>query len=448
MTSEHASLQPDQAGAPTRLEPGQVVAERYSVVRLLGDGAGGPVYLTNQVHTAEQLALKFLRAPALQGKDALERLRRESSTPARIGSEHVVRVSDVGTSAELGGAPFYAMEFLPGESLDKKLRSDGPLRPALALEYLRQVAVALDKAHAMGIVHGDLRPQSLFVTRRDDGSSCVKILGFGIGRLAAAEEGRTGVAAAELTTPEALRARDVSGPAADVWAFGLLAFRLLVARRYWAAETLPELHAEILSESPAPASARGSALGAPFDGWLSRCLAREPSKRFATAGEAVGALAEAIERGSAAAATAPVAAVAPDGDREKEKRRLMLVALIALAIGMALVTVVVLVTRGGSSPTPEASAATATASAESPPPQPVAETEPAPDPVESPAPGARPARDPGRKRVPKTVVNGDDRGLTWDQQSRLDAVRRLCDSGTITKGECAAKRQAILSEQP
>jgi hypothetical protein len=141
-------------------------------------------------------------------------------------------------------------------------------------------------------------------------------------------------------------------------------------------------------------------------------------------------------------------AVAPDRER-RERRRLLLVALAALLMGMSLVAVVVVVMRGSPSPLPETAAASAPSAASA---EPAAPTEPAPDPapepVVTPAPGARFARAPAAKRPPKTVVNADDRGVTSDQQRRLDALKRLCDAGTVTKAECASKRQAIFSEQP
>src|SRR5262249_42434447 len=157
------------------------------------------------------------------------------------------------------------------------------------VEYLRQAASALDKAHAMGIAHGDLRLQNLFVTLREDGSPFLKLLDFGVAKLATAEGARpTGVAAAAVTPHELLRGgADAIGPPADVWALGLVAFTLLTGRSYFTAATIPELHAEILAATRALPSARGAALGPAFDAWLMRCLADQPSARWASAGDAV-----------------------------------------------------------------------------------------------------------------------------------------------------------------
>src|SRR5215471_6637484 len=119
----------------------------------------GSVYLVRHVHTDESLAMKVLHAQVLRDEGAVERFRREARAPARIQSEHVARVTDADTAPELGGAPFYVMEYLRGKDLDAILKETGPLAPATVVEYLRQTARALDKAHGMGIVHRDLKPE-------------------------------------------------------------------------------------------------------------------------------------------------------------------------------------------------------------------------------------------------------------------------------------------------
>lgn len=284
------------------LEPGVVVAGRYRIEGRIGEGGMGSVYRVRHVHTDESLALKLLHAHVLRDQNAVERFRREARAPARVASEHVARVTDADTAPDLDGAPFYVMELLRGRDLERVLVDEGPIAPLLVVEYLSQVARALDKAHGMGIVHRDLKPENLFLTEREDGSPCIKILDFGIARLADADapsEMKT-QAGFVFGTPsfmapeQALGNVELVGPATDVWALGLLTFKLLVGRDFWGSQTLAHLYAMILSEPiPAP-SAKGSTFGPAFDGWFARCVARAVGDRFGTAGDAVRALADAL----------------------------------------------------------------------------------------------------------------------------------------------------------
>ena len=286
----------------SRLEPGQVVAGRYRVVRQIGEGGMGMVYLVEHAHTGEGLALKVLNAQALRDEGAIERFRREARAPALIASEHVARVTDADTAPELGGAPFYVMEFLRGMDLEQLVAEHGPIPSALVAEYLRQAARALDKAHAMGIVHRDLKPDNLFVTAREDGSACIKLLDFGIARLAGVDlpmHLRTQSGAVFGTpaymSPEQTRGEAAFvGPACDIWALGLIAFKLLVGHEFWQTSTMAELCVAILRDPIPLPSARGSMFGSAFDEWFSGCVARDVDRRFRSAGEAVTAFAAAL----------------------------------------------------------------------------------------------------------------------------------------------------------
>src|SRR4051812_21738490 len=144
----------------------------------------GSVYLVQHLHTEQQLALKLLHATIVTDEVALTRFRREARAPARIGSDHVVKVTDADVAPELGGVPFLVMEWLRGQSLEDLINERGTLSSAEVVLYLRQTARALDKAHAAGIVHRDLKPENLFLTTREDGTACLKILDFGIAKLA------------------------------------------------------------------------------------------------------------------------------------------------------------------------------------------------------------------------------------------------------------------------
>jgi serine/threonine-protein kinase len=272
-----------------------LIAGRYRPLRLIGKGGMGVVYEVEHTHTGQHLALKVL---ARQASTSTERFKREARAASSIQSDHIVRVTDADVAAELEGAPFLVMELLEGEDLEVAT-GDRPAAPEDVIDWLRQVARALDKAHARGIVHRDLKPANLFLTRREDGSALVKILDFGIAKMSADAAtltqsdtflGTPGFMAPEQTdskgSPVTFRS--------DLYALGLIAFRLLTGRGYWKTGTLVQLLAQILVEPMPPPSERGSTLGPAFDAWFLRACDRDAGSRFPSAREQVEALAVAL----------------------------------------------------------------------------------------------------------------------------------------------------------
>jgi serine/threonine-protein kinase len=254
----------------------------------------GAVYEVEHTHTGQHLALKVLSP---QPGASVERFKREARAASSIQSDHIVRVTDADVAPELDGAPFLVMELLEGADLDR-VTVDKPALPTDVLSWLRQVARALDKAHARGIVHRDLKPANLFLTQREDGSALVKILDFGIAKMAA--EATLTQSDSFLGTPGfmAPEQTDSKGspvtPQADLYALGLIAFKLLTGHGYWRPGSLVQILTQVLVEPMPPPSSRGSTLGPRFDTWFMRACDREPSKRFASASEQMEALAVAL----------------------------------------------------------------------------------------------------------------------------------------------------------
>jgi serine/threonine-protein kinase len=291
-----------------------VIAGRYRVLRELGRGGMGAVYLVEHVHTGEHLALKVLLSDHAPPPDAIERFKREARAPARIKSEHVVRVTDADVAAELGGAPFMVMEALQGKDLDAVVEERGALPPTFVSWILREIAGALDKAHSIGIIHRDLKPENLFLHTRDDGAEIVKILDFGISKIRDTDGGN--MAGAGLTqtgavmgtplymSPEQARGQGTSmGPGTDVWALGLVTLRLLSGDTYWHAETLADLLMKIMVEPMPPPSVRFPRLGTAFDAWFARSCERDIGRRFASVGEQVRAFSAIVDGPNANVAT-------------------------------------------------------------------------------------------------------------------------------------------------
>jgi eukaryotic-like serine/threonine-protein kinase len=287
------------------ITPGMVIAGRYRIVKQLGEGGVGAVFLVQHVHTDERLALKVLHTQVAMDPTTIERFRTEARAPARIDSDHIVRVTDADVAPELKGAPFLVMEYLRGRDLGAEGEARKSLHPKEVVLYLRQTARALDKAHGIGIVHRDLKPENIFLTVREDGTPCVKLLDFGIAKLTGASasggvnQSKTKTGAVFGTplymAPEQARAQAGSiGPHTDVWALGLIATRLLMGTDFWQAETLSDLIVKIVVDPIPPPSQQGCTLGPAFDAWFLRCCQRDHTQRFRSAGEAVSELATAL----------------------------------------------------------------------------------------------------------------------------------------------------------
>ncbi|MDI3289033.1 serine/threonine-protein kinase, partial [Polyangium sp. 15x6] len=292
------------------LQPGLVIQSRYRIEKLIGRGGMGAVYAVRHVNTGEICALKLLHPSVANNPGAVERFRTEARAPVSIGSEHVVRVIDADVAPEIGGVPFIVMELLKGRDLGSELKQRGALPAGEVVVYLKQVGRVLDKAHALGIVHRDLKPANLIVTQREDGTPLVKILDFGIAKLVDQSDAK------ELTqdgaifgtpwymSPEQARGHASKvGPAADLWALGLIAYRLLTGKNYWSAEGMAGLIGQILYEPMVPPSTMSPHLGPRFDAWFSRACAREAEQRYTNATEQIQALAQALQVNYAAQPT-------------------------------------------------------------------------------------------------------------------------------------------------
>src|SRR5262245_61121816 len=162
------------------VKPGDMVAGKYLVDRLLGVGGMGFVVAATHAQLDQRVAIKFLLPSVMAHRETVERFQREARAAAKIKSEHVVRVSDFG--ALPSGLPFIVMEFLEGRDLSDTLAVRGPLPIALAVDYLLEACEALAEAHAAGIIHRDLKPSNLFLARAADSTENVKVLDFGISK--------------------------------------------------------------------------------------------------------------------------------------------------------------------------------------------------------------------------------------------------------------------------
>src|SRR5258708_39105919 len=171
---------------------GQIVADKYRIERVLGRGGMGVVVAAHHLRLDEKVAIKFLLPDAASNAAVVRRFELEARAASRIKSEHVARVLDVGTLEE--GEPYMVMEYLEGSDLAAWLRQRGPLPIEQAVEFVLQAGEAIAEAHVLGIVHRDLKPENLFVVRRVDGVSSIKVLDFGISKIGAPGAGDANLA--------------------------------------------------------------------------------------------------------------------------------------------------------------------------------------------------------------------------------------------------------------
>jgi serine/threonine-protein kinase len=244
------------------------------------------------------LALKLMRAHVGASADAIARFKREARAASSIRSQHVVRIFDADVAPELGGAPYLVMDLLEGSDLEQ-IANGKPVPAEDVVEWLRQVARPLDKAHRLGITHRDLKPENLFLTRLDDGTPVVKILDFGIAKIAAESTGTTQsgqiFGTPQYMAPEQARGDHANvGPWTDLFALGLIAYGLLTGASYRTGTNLAEMLYEILNEPIQAPSERGATLGPEFDVWFLRACHPEWAARFGTAYEQIESLARAV----------------------------------------------------------------------------------------------------------------------------------------------------------
>lgn len=296
-----------QSAGTSELSAGSVFAGRYRVERRIAAGGMGAVYEVVHLETNRRRALKVMHAEYVSSDELRSRFRQEAQVAAEIESEHIVDVFDAGVD-EATGMPFLVMELLRGQDLGKVLKQVGALPKVDVVRYLYETSLALDKTHRARIVHRDLKPDNLFLCEREFGAPRVKVLDFGIAKIVKDAETQANATKALGTplymAPEQFQLEGGVSAATDIFALGMIAFTLLVGKPYWFLESkiAKEMIAFALHVAQGPKesavgrawTAFGVDLPKAFDAWFFRATAPEPGARFASAGEAVRTLAEAL----------------------------------------------------------------------------------------------------------------------------------------------------------
>jgi serine/threonine protein kinase len=290
--------------APIRLAGmpaiGDVLAQKYRVESVVGKGGMGVVLSARHVQLGQVVAIKLLTLPPDEDRrdEAIARFLNEAQAAAKLQSDHVVRIYDVGQLE--GGLPFMVMELLAGFDLGSLLDQQGALPEPEAVDYVLQACAGVAEAHRRGIVHRDLKPTNLFVTRRSDGLPLLKVLDFGISKqltdpmsgeeLPTFTNTRMLMGSPSYMSPEQVRDARRVDARTDVWALGVILQELVTDAPVFRGESFPGVCAAIVADPPMPVRTMRPDVSPELEAIIGRCLQKDAALRY----QSVTELAEAL----------------------------------------------------------------------------------------------------------------------------------------------------------
>jgi len=292
----------------------QVIGGRYALEKPVGKGGMGEVWRARHLALKSPVAIKFLHGASASNDASRKRFLTEAQVTASLKTRHAVHVFDYGVTD--GGVPYLVMELLEGETLDARIGRLGRVPIKSAVRLLRQAARALDRAHALGIVHRDFKPENIVILEDEEGNDEVKVLDFGVAKLIGELEPshdadddafigknpmttftRTGtmIGTPYYMAPEQIKDSSQVGPPADLWALGVVAYECLTGVRPFEGDTVAEVLRSIIERNYAPASVVEPSIPVLFDDWFQAICASTAAARFPDALTAVVALGIAVE---------------------------------------------------------------------------------------------------------------------------------------------------------
>lgn len=279
---------------------GAIVADRYHVLKKLGEGGMGQVYLVEHVKMGRKSALKVMHPGMVKDVDSISRFNREAANASRIAHPNVASIYDFGETPD--GIIYLAMEFVDGPPLKSVIEQAGALSPKRAAEIVRQTAEALAVAHDMGIVHRDLKPDNIMLAKTRDGDDLVKVVDFGIAKAAGNDAQKVTKTGLVVGTPEYMSPEQLSGDKldgrSDIYSLGLVAFNMLTGKLPFPSESAQESMIMRLTDQPKPLSEMRPEVAWPADvqAVMDKALERDASIRFQNATDFGRELVRAIDR--------------------------------------------------------------------------------------------------------------------------------------------------------
>ena len=264
------------------VKPGDVIAGKYRVERELGAGGMGIVVAARHLELDQLVAVKLMLHSKSNNVEGQRRFVREARAAARLKSQHVGRVLDVGKLES--GTPYMVMEYLEGRDLASLLESRGRLDIGEAVEYVLQVCEAVAEAHTAGIIHRDLKPANLFLIERPDGSPCVKVLDFGVSKVLGEDvkltKDQQTLGSPLYMSPEQINSSADVDARSDVWAMGIILCELLTGKTPFHGDDIQQVCMCILFGPPVPLRKLRPDLPPSLESVILQCLEKERDRRW------------------------------------------------------------------------------------------------------------------------------------------------------------------------
>lgn len=300
------------------LTTGQILDNKYRIVRIIGEGGMGAVYEGENTLIARRVAIKVLHGASKENEQAMARFEREAQAAGRIGSDHILEVLDLGSLED--GSRYMVMEYLDGEPLASRIEKAGRMRPEEIARLMAQALKGLQAAHDAGIIHRDLKPDNLYILKEKAGQKdFVKIIDFGISKFSVLGSDmnmtRTGAVMGTpyYMSPEQAKGSSQVDPRSDVYAIGVIMYEALTGRVPFDGDTFNELMFKIVLSEPPALTDVVPDIDPKFAKIVNTAMARELGERYSSADELRGVL-EAYLAGRSIPAPAVQGGAAPGAD--------------------------------------------------------------------------------------------------------------------------------------
>lgn len=269
----------------SQIDAGATIDGKYRVVRRVASGGMGAVYEVVHERIRRRLAMKLILPELATNQEVIQRFELEARAASAIGHENIVEITDMGTTTD--GLPFLVMEFLEGHDLSTLLEEGRSIPVPRAKHILAQILSALGAAHAQQIIHRDLKPENVFLIRRAEDPDFVKLLDFGISKIAGGDEAKLHLTSTGLIlgtpyymSPEQARGDKQLDHRSDLFAAGTMLYQMLTGRRPFAGENLNQLLYQILRGEITPPRQMNPEIPVALERVLVKALAIEPDQRF------------------------------------------------------------------------------------------------------------------------------------------------------------------------
>jgi len=281
--SETAGPHSGVAPAPPQGILGSIIDRRYRVEALLGEGGMGLVYRVRHTGLNKAFAIKVLRRENTHDPEVVARFRREAESASGIGNQHIVDINDFGVLHD--GSTYFVMECLEGMDLIDAMDKTPRIEERRAVHIAEQICRALGAAHEAGIVHRDLKPENIFLTKRNGIEDFVKVLDFGIAKVANGPKRLTRQGEV-LGTPHYMSPEQCEGEnvdhRTDIYALGVLLYEMVTGHVPHDADNMAGILTKHMYEDPIPPKIRAPEVSEGLDMLILRCLEKKPERRYQT----------------------------------------------------------------------------------------------------------------------------------------------------------------------